>query len=63
MDLFGVAFCSLPSEGCCGDWPGRDERELRLLRRGDGADWRKANDEEGRRPEYGVGEAVFEVGV
>lgn len=51
IDFFGVGRCSLPSEICCGDWPGRDERELLLLRRGEEADWRKAKDEDGRRAE------------
>lgn len=62
IDFLGVGFFSSPSLGCCGDAPERDEREDRLVKRGEEADWRRAKEEEGRRAEFGVGGACREVG-
>ena len=62
MDFFGVGRLSSASLGCCGDAPERDEREVLLLRRGEGADWRRANEDDGLRAEVGVGGASEDVG-
>lgn len=63
IDFFGVGRFSLSSGFRCGDVPEREEREDRLVRRGEEADWRKANDEEGLRAELGVSGAFGAVGV
>jgi hypothetical protein len=62
IDFLGVGRCSSLSRGCCGDIPERDEREVRFVRRGEEADWRKAKEDEGRRAEFGVGVAFGKVG-
>lgn len=62
IDFFGVGRLSSPSLGCCGEAPEREEREVLLLKRGEEADWRKANDDEGLRAEIGVGGASEDVG-
>lgn len=62
IDFFGVGRLSSASLGCWGDAPERDEREVLLLRRGEEADWRRANDDEGLRAEVGVGGASEDVG-
>ena len=62
IDFFGVSRLSSPSLGCCGDRPERDEREVLLPRRGEEADWRRANEDDGLRAEVGVGGASDDVG-
>jgi hypothetical protein len=62
IDFLGVGRCSSLSRGCCGDTPERDEREVRFVRRGDEADWRRAKEDEGRLAEFGVGGAFGIVG-
>lgn len=53
---------SSASLGCCGEAPESEEREVLLLKRGEEADWRKANEDEGLRAEVGVGGASGDVG-
>lgn len=62
IDFFGVGRLSSASLGCCGDAPERDEREVLLLRRGEGADWRRVKEDDGLRAEVGVGGASEDVG-
>lgn len=54
MERLGVGSFTTPSEGWCGDCAESDEREVLLLRRGEEADWRRANEEDERRAEFGV---------
>lgn len=63
IDFFGVGRCSSPSFGCCGEGPESEEREERFVNRGEEADWRKANEDDGRREEPGVKGAFGAVGV
>lgn len=63
IDFLGVGRCSSPSLGCCGEGPDSEEREERLVKRGEEADWRKANEDDGRREEPGVKGAFWLVGV
>lgn len=63
IDFFGVGRFSLSSGFRCGDAPDSEEREERLVKRGEEADWRKVKDEEGLRAELGVSGAFGAVGA
>jgi hypothetical protein len=62
IDFLGVGRCSSASRFCCGEAPEREEREARLVKRGEEAVWRSVKEDDGLLAEFAVGGVFMDVG-